>query len=468
MTRRPAFARILVQSSSRSQFLRLGACARGNGDLLSPPMRVLRRRNFEPPRLLQTVRRIGIALTSVLLVFLLISVTLLALAPRRLETPAHISSTDELTAFLERLVATENPPGLSVAVVKDDELVYQRAFGFANGPESIEATPKSIYRWWSLTKILTAIAIFQLHERGQLDIEDEVRQYLPFVQTTFRGDEAPTMRLRHLLNHSSGLPNLRLEVLRWMHPEDAEGRGANELIAENFERFSRLRGSPGRRGRYSNFGYLLLGAVVEEVSGQSYEDYVVENILNPLGMNLTGFTIGEAMRPHIAAGCHPLVNFQTIFLPAIRDVDAYVQEFENGRIWLAPFYLDANAYGGAMGPVTDATRLLRALLNEGTLEGRSILAPETARMMLQEGRVRAGSSSVAPPYYRRAGMEHGLGFWVFPSQDGERYEHTGAGLGFATLFRIYPEDRLAIALLANGTSLDREGIADRLFELFRD
>jgi CubicO group peptidase (beta-lactamase class C family) len=431
-------------------------------------MRVLRRRSFEPPRLLQTVRRIGIALTSVLLVFLLISVTLLALAPRRLETPAHISSTDELTAFLERLVATENPPGLSVAVVKDDELVYQRAFGFANGPEGIGTTPKSIYRWWSLTKILTAIAIFQLHERGQLDIEDEVRQYLPFFQTTFRGDEAPTIRLRHLLNHSSGLPNLRLEVLRWMHPEDAEGRGANELIAENFERFSRLRGSPGRRGRYSNFGYLLLGAVVEEVSGQSYEDYVVENILNPLGMNLTGFTIGEAMRPHIAAGCHPLVNFQTIFLPAIRDVDAYVQEFENGRIWLAPFYLDANAYGGAMGPVTDATRLLRALLNEGTLEGRSVLAPETARMMLQEGRVRAGSSSVAPPYYRRAGMEHGLGFWVFPSQDGERYEHTGAGLGFATLFRIYPEDRLAIALLANGTSLDREGIADRLFELFRD
>ncbi len=192
--------------------------------------------------------------------------TLLALAPRRLETPAHISSADELTAFLERLVATENPPGLSVAVVKDDELVYQRAFGFANGPAGIEATPKSIYRWWSLTKILTAIAIFQLHERGQLDIEDEVRQYLPFFQTTFRGDDAPTMRLRHLLNHSSGLPNLRLEVLRWMHPEDAEGRGANELIAENFERFSRLRASPGRRGRYSNFGYLLLGAVVEEVS----------------------------------------------------------------------------------------------------------------------------------------------------------------------------------------------------------
>ena len=459
---------ILVQSSSRSKFSSRGLALPAKGDLFSTPMRVLRRRSLEPPRLLQTVRRIGILLTSVLLLFLLISVTLLALAPRRLETPARISSTDELTAFLERLVATENPPGLSVAVVKDDELVYQRAFGFADGPASIEATPESIYRWWSLTKILTAMAIFQLHEREQLDIEDEVRQYLPFFQTTFRGEEAPRVRLRHLLNHSSGLLNLRLEVLRWMHPEDGTGNNANELLAENFERFSRLRASPGRRGRYSNFGYLVLGAVVEKVSGQSYEDYVVENILNPLGMELTGFTIGEAMRPHLAAGCHPLVNFQTIFLPAIRNIDAYVREIENGRIWLAPFYLDANAYGGAMGPVTDATRLLRALLNEGTLEGRSVLAPETARMMLRGGRVRAGPSSVAPPYYRRAGMEHGMGFWVFPSQEGERHEHTGAGLGFATLFRLYPEHRLAIALLANGTSLDREGIADRLFELFRD
>lgn len=431
-------------------------------------MRVFRRRSTAPPRFLQTVRRVGVVLTSVLLVFLLISVALLALAPPRLETPEHLESIDGLTAFFERLVATENPPSLAVAVVKGDVVVYQRAFGFADGPAQVAATPQSIYRWWSLTKILTAVAILQLHERGQLDIEDEVRQHLPFFQTTFRGEEAPPVRVRHLLNHSSGLPNLRLEVIRWMHPERAEGNSANELLSENFERFSRLRASPGRRGVYSNFGYLVLGAVVEAVSGRTYEEYVDENILSPLGMELTGFEITDEMRPHIAAGCHPIVDFQTVFLPAIRNIDAYVQEIENGRIWLAPFYLDANAYGGVVGPVTDATRLLRALLGEGALEGRSILTAETTRMMLSGSRVRAGPSTVAPPYYRRAGMEHGLGFWVFPSEEGERYEHTGAGLGFATLFRLYPDDRLAIALLANGTSLDREGIADRLFELFRD
>lgn len=431
-------------------------------------MRGTRRRRSELPRLLQTVRRVGLVLTAVLLVFLLISVVLLALAPEHVDTPARFSNVDELSAFFERLVATENPPSVAVSVVRGDEIVYQRAFGFANGPERMEATPRTVYRWWSLTKILTAIAILQLHERGLLDLEDEVQTYVPFFETTLRGETSPPVRIVQLLNHSSGLPNLRLEVIQWMHPEDASGHDPDELLEENFSRFSRLRGTPGRRGRYSNFGYLVLGAVIESASGQSYEDYVVTNILEPLGMDLTGFTITDRMRPHLASGCHPLVDLQTVFLPALGDLDAYVRAVDDGRIWLEPFYLDANAFGGVMGSVADAARLLRALLNEGTLEGKTILEPETTRLMLHEHRVRAGPSTVAPAYYRRAGMEHGLGFWVFPARHGERYEHTGAGLGFATIFRLYPEEELAIAVLANGTSLDREGIADGLYDLFRE
>ena len=171
-----------------------------------------------------------------------------------------------------------------------------------------------------------------------------------------------------------------------MHPEDGTGNNANELLAENFERFSRLRASPGRRGRYSNFGYLVLGAVVEKVSGQSYEDYVVENILNPLGMELTGFTIGEAMRPHLAAGCHPLGHFQTSFLP--RSAISTPTFGRSRRPHLVGAFLSRRErLWWRHGTVTDATRLLRALLNEGTLEGRSVLAPETARMMLRGGRV---------------------------------------------------------------------------------
>ncbi|MDX1390078.1 MAG: serine hydrolase domain-containing protein, partial [Acidobacteriota bacterium] len=264
--------------------------------------------------------------------------------------------------------------------------------------------------------------------------------------------------------HSAGLGNLRLEVIRWTYPEHASGRDADELLAQNFPRFARLRATPGGRGRYSNFGYLLLGSVVERVSGKAYEDYVRDNILEPLGMELTGFTISDGMRERLASGCHPIVDFQTLFLPALDDVDAYVREVDEGRIWLAPFYLHANAYGGAMGPVTDASRLLQALMEDGG----GILEPRTVQTMLYEHRVRAGPSTVAPPYYRRAGMQHALGLWVFPSDDGERLEHTGAGLGFASLVRMYPRDRLTVALLANGTSLDREGIADRVYEIFHD
>ena len=419
---------------------------------------------MEPPRHLKWMHRIALVLTGVLVLFLLVSAVLLALAPESLATPARVSDIDELDDFLERLVATENPPSVALSVMRNGTVVYERAVGYADGPARIEATPESVYRWWSLTKILTAIAVLQLHERGELDIEDEVREHLPFFETTLRGEEPPPIRIRHLLNHSAGLRNLRLEVIRWTHPVSGTGRDVEELIEQNFARFARLRATPGRRGRYTNFGYLLLGAIIERVSGQSYEDYVIENILEPLGMSLTGFTITDAMRTRLASGCHPIVDFQTVFLPALGDVDAYIREVDEGRLWLEPFYLDANAYGGVMGPVTDASRLLQALASGGG----GVLEPETVALMLHEHRVRAGPSTVAPYYYRRAGMEHGLGLWVFPTLHGERFEHTGAGLGFATLVRLYPEEGLTIALLANGTVLDREGIADRVYELFGD
>ncbi len=430
--------------------------------------RSLRRsRHVVQPALL-LMRRISLVLTGVLLLFALVAAILLALAPRAPETPEVVSSISDLEAFFERLVASENPPGISVAVVRGDDVVYQQSFGFADAPAGARATPDTVYRWWSLTKLLTAIAVVQLHEAGRLDLDDEVREHLPFFRVSYRGEEVASVRIEQLLNHSAGLRNLRFEVLRWTHLEGVAAQSANEHLAESFDEYAKLRAMPGTRGYYSNFGYLVLGALVEKVSAQSYEDYVSENILGPLGMERTGFDITDAMRTHLAAGCHPIVDFQTMVLPAIGNLDAYVRDVDGGRIWFEPFYLDANAYGGAIGSVADATRLLRAFIQQGRLEGRPVLSPETVRTMLEDGWVRAGSSNVAPPVHRRAGMRHGLGWWVFPSPHGNMYQHTGAGPGFATIFRLYPEESLGIAVLANATSLDREGITDRLYDLFRD
>ena len=419
-----------------------------------------------PPTLL-TIRRVGVALTAVLLLFLLVVAILLTNVPRAPVTPTSVSSIAEMDAFFERLVASENPPGLSAAVVQGDDVVYQRSFGFADTPAGERATADTVYKWWSLTKLLTALAVLQLEEQGRLDRSDDVREHLPFFAPTYSGEPAGPVRVEHLLNHSAGLRNLRAEVLQWTHAEGTDGRQASELLAESFGQYSTLRARPGQRGYYSNYGYLVLGELIAARSGRRYEDYVVERILRPLGMDRTGFEITGTMREHLAAGFHPLLDFQTFLIPGIGHLDPYIREFDDPRMWFEPFFLDANAYGGAIGSVADATKLLRAFLHEGRLDGRRVLSPAPVRAMLEDGWVPAGRSNVATPSHRRAGMQHGLGWWVFPSPAGHMYQHTGAGPGFATIFRLYPAEGLGIAVLANATSLDREGIADRLYELFR-
>ena len=93
--------------------------------------------------------------------------------------------------------------------------------------------------------------------------------------------------------------------------------------------------------------------------------------------------------------------------------------------------------------------------------------PETVRKFLEDGWIPAGFSSVAPYARRRAGMQHGYGWWVFPTPDGAMYEHTGTGPGHAAIARLYPEQEMGIVVLANATALDRQEIADRLYEAFR-
>src|SRR5689334_13732493 len=113
-------------------------------------------------------------LLSTLVILLVISAGLYAFAPHAPAVPKQVRSKAELEAYLDRLVASGNPPGLSVIVVRKDQIVYSNAFGYADGPQKIKATPETVYHWWSMTKIPTAVAVMQLQEQGRLNIDDLV------------------------------------------------------------------------------------------------------------------------------------------------------------------------------------------------------------------------------------------------------------------------------------------------------
>lgn len=391
------------------------------------------------------------------LLLILAGIVLYALAPHPPKPPTSVNSVAELDAYLNALVESGDPPGLSLAVVKNGVLVYSRAFGLADGPNRVPATPDTVYRWWSMTKIPTAIAILRLHEQGDLDIDDPVTDYVSFFQVEYPSATSETVTIRHLLNHSSGMPDATADLLRWTHPEGEPHPNQTALIEHALPDYAKLTFEPGTQGTYTNVGYMVLGAVIEAVSGQTYEDYVVEHILQPLGMEQTGFVYTDEMRPHEAAGSHPVVHFMTPMLPMfIEDYNELVRETVDGRMWFNHVYPDQTSPTGLIGPVTDVARLMLAYLNDGELDGQCILSAESVAMMTNESHV----TGKGPQTTLYPGMSHGLGWWVIPDGDQTALQHTGGGPGFATLMRLYPDQSLGIVVLANGTNLPSDTIAD--------
>jgi CubicO group peptidase (beta-lactamase class C family) len=104
--------------------------------------------------------------------FLLATAATTVVGPRRPKPPEDVSSLAELEAYVDELVEFGAPPGMSVVVVKDGAIAYERAFGLADGPNAVAATAETVYQWMSMSKMATAVAIFQLQERGSLSIDD--------------------------------------------------------------------------------------------------------------------------------------------------------------------------------------------------------------------------------------------------------------------------------------------------------
>jgi CubicO group peptidase (beta-lactamase class C family) len=380
-------------------------------------------------------------LISLLVVLVFVSVGLYAFAPHAPASPKQVANKTELEAYLNKLVVSGNPPGLSVVVVRDGEVVYNNAFGFADGPRKVKATPDTVYHWWSMTKIPTAVAVMQLQEQGKLTLDNEVTEILPWFEVKYPSGTSPAITVRHLLQHSSGLPDPIPAMIGWVHYTNT-AYDQTEVLKKYMPEFNTLQFEPGTQAVYSNLNYMVLGAVIEAVSGQKYETYITEQILQPLGMSQTSFVYLPAMAEHEAAGTLPVVHMYTPLLPTLLDPGALVRERDGKLLWLNRFSIEATPSTGLIGSAPDVAKFMMAYLNDG----ESILSPESVSTL----------TDTAPIDGR------GLG-WAVGESSGERYiEHMGGGAGFATTMRIYPEAGLGIAILANGTDLDRAGLADLL------
>jgi CubicO group peptidase (beta-lactamase class C family) len=381
--------------------------------------------------------------------FALTALSALGCAPRKPALPDDIASVEDFERYVDSIVATGDPPGVSVAVVRETGLVYARGFGWADQPRERPATPETLYQWWSITKVFTATAILQLVEAGKVELDAPVKRYLDFFEPKGSADHEPPT-VRQLLSHSACLNDVGMAILGWIHFDPTERTPQLEFAEEKLREHGKIVCEPGSQGRYSNLGYIVLAALIEKVSGQGYEDYVVEHIFAPLGMKNSNFVYTVAMRGHEAAGSHPKNLMSWFAFKFFIDEKLAIRELVDDRYWFQQIYSNQKGSTGAIGPATELGRFATALLRGGELDGVRILSRESVELM---GRPVVPIRKGAP----RKGMHFGLAWFRDDHGGRAALSHGGGGMAFRGMLVLYPEEKLAVVVLSNSTYLDGDG-----------
>ena len=193
-------------------------------------------------------------------------------------TNASIPALDEV---VKKHMDELNLPGIAIGIVKAGEPYYAKGYGYASIKEDKRVAAATTFHTASISKVFTALAIMRLRDQGKLRLEQTVEEVLPDLP--YANDETREITLRQLLNHTSGLPDVK--GYDWSSAKSDEVALANYFHSILLENDS----SPGTEIQYSNLGYDLLGLVVAKVSGESFEDYVEREILRPAGMSVSDF-----------------------------------------------------------------------------------------------------------------------------------------------------------------------------------
>lgn len=329
----------------------------------------------------------------------------------------------KLDSFVLEKMSQTKIPGLSLAIVKNGEVVYSRSYGFKDVERGLPPTPRTVYGIGSVTKSFTALAILKLVEDSRLSLEDEVSKYVPLKLEAM----GKPIRIHHLLTHTSGIPalayaeafirsSLGLDTV-WLPVSTPE-----DVIAFMSDYKQWVHSEPGSRYFYLNEGYVLLGYIVSKVSGMSYEDYVRENILKPLGMSRTYFEEYEVSRdPDVAA-------------PYIIDRD--------GRYVKSRFPYGIKADGGLLSNCEDMTKYVSMLIDRGRYGGVETVSRSSIELM--EGKyVRIPSGLFKDDSY-------GYGLTITDEFFGRRLvRHSGSVLVYTAFMGYMPSEGVGVVVLAN-------------------
>ncbi|MBI1328695.1 MAG: serine hydrolase [Alphaproteobacteria bacterium] len=319
----------------------------------------------------------------------------------------------ELDMALAKAFSEGHVPGASVAVIEGGKLVFAKGYGFADTKEKIATTADTIFRAGSISKTINGIAAMTLVEAGKLDLNAKVADLAPEVKFDNPWEKTDPLRVAHLLEHTTGWPDIRLKILTM------DGKGWTTLQgvqASSFDFVSRWK--PGSFPVYNNAAPALAGYLIEKASGARYSDYVRAHVLRPMGMATADFEMPDALKARLAKSYEPdgsETPYQYIILPPA---------------------------GSLATSAPELAQLVKFFLGRGTVDGVRILSPEGV------ARIEHSETTLVS----KAGFNggYGLGDAPFPDEGFVYRGHNGGIDSFISVFGYRTENNSGFVLMSNG------------------
>ncbi|MBK7415493.1 MAG: beta-lactamase family protein [Dechloromonas sp.] len=314
-----------------------------------------------------------------------------------------------ISELVDREMSDHEITGISIALIDDQKIIWQKGFGFADLENRIPATPETIYRAGSISKVFTAAATMQLAEQGKIDIDQPLVKALPAFSIKTRFPDAAPVTPRNVMTHHSGLPSNYYRGLFVRNPEPFE------VVLDEI-RDEYLSTPPNTVFSYSNLGMALLGASVEKVSGQAFNEYMGQHFFQPLGMNRSSF----ASRAVTKAYDHnkPIEVF------SLRDMPA----------------------ANLLSNVVDLSQFVKMQFAEGRSGKQQILLPETTREM-----VRVQNANFPLTFDSYVGLGWLLSGIQVPGA-GRVASHGGSLPDSHSMMSILPDHKLGVVILSNSAT----------------
>jgi CubicO group peptidase (beta-lactamase class C family) len=329
----------------------------------------------------------------------------------------------KLDTVLKEIISLWGVPGLGVGIVQDGEIAYTRYFGVQSLDTQAPVTAASVFCIASIAKIFVASAVLQLVERGKLDLDAPVAQYLPYFRLD--NERYKQMTIRQMLSHTSGMPDMEESEYDELVANPEWDEGAPERYVRGLSHLKPI-ASPGDRFYYSNIAYNVLGDLIAKASGQIFEDYLRDHILRPAGMPDSTFFHTEVQQDRLA-------------MPHLRTPEMIVNP-------IYPYHRADAPASFLHTTVVEMCHWALTCLNRGVYQAQRILSPASFDLMWTPV-VDRGS----PPLYE----SHGLG-WVLGHFDGLKTAgHGGGGFGWTDFFLLLPEINAAFVILINEESSAR-------------